>query len=89
MPSRLVTCSVLASRTAPAWEMIPDPSADTVILGRREVFFTGKVPSARCGQDLRQALFFQLKALFHLKDTPGLIPRESPRLARYMRDEAG
>jgi hypothetical protein len=40
--SRPVTCSVRVSRTAPAWETIPDPSADTVILERRAVFFTGK-----------------------------------------------
>ena len=41
---------------APASDTAPRPSADTVILGWHTVFFTGKVPSARHGQDLRPAL---------------------------------
>jgi hypothetical protein len=38
-----------------------------VILGRRAVLFTWKVPLPRRGQDLRQALFSQAKALFTCK----------------------
>ena len=36
-----VTRSVWVSSSAPAWDTIPFPSADTVILGWRAVFFTG------------------------------------------------
>ena len=43
------------------------PSADTMILGRRAVLFTWKVPSARCGLDHRQAQSSQAKALFTCK----------------------
>jgi hypothetical protein len=39
------------------------PSAGTVIFGRRAVVCTGKVPSARRGQDLQQALSAQAKAM--------------------------
>src|SRR5262249_39972174 len=56
---RPVTCSTWVSSRAPAWDTIPDPPADTMILGGRAVFFTGKVPSAGSVQDLRQALFSQ------------------------------
>ena len=41
---RPVTRSVSASSSTPAWDTIPVPSADTVILGRRAVFCTWKVP---------------------------------------------
>ena len=70
---RPVTCSTWVSSRAPAWDTIPDPSADTMTLGGRAVFFTGKVPSAGCGQDLRQALFSQFKGTFHISGPcPGL-----------------
>jgi hypothetical protein len=39
-----------------------------MILGLRAVLFTGKVPLAGCGQDLRQALFSQLKGTFSYKE---------------------
>ena len=42
--SRPVTFRTLVSRTAPDWEMIPVPSADTRIFGRAAVRFTWKVP---------------------------------------------
>ena len=48
-----VTRGVSDSRTAPAWDTRPRPSAETVILELRALFFTWKVPSARCGQDPR------------------------------------
>ena len=63
---RPVTRSVSPAADAPAWDTSPWPSADTVILGRRAVFFTWKVPSARCGQDPRQALSSQAKGTFYM-----------------------
>ena len=62
-----VTRAASASSNAPAWDTIPLPSADTVILGRRAVFFTWKVPLARRGQDLRQALSSQAKGTFYMQ----------------------
>src|SRR5439155_8995479 len=41
-------------------------SADTAILARRAVLFTWKVPSARSGQDLQQALSSQAKGTFYV-----------------------
>ena len=61
--SRPVTYSVRVSRTAPACKMIPDPSADTVILGWRAVF-AWKVPSAGDGQDLDKPYSPSSKGLF-------------------------
>ena len=76
---RPVTRIVSHSRTAPAWDTRPRPSADTVTLVLRALFFTGKVPSAGDGQDLRQALFSQFKGTFSCK-RPGLEanPRRKP-----------
>ncbi len=61
-----LTRSVWVSSTAPAWDTIPVPSADTVILGRQAVFCICKVPSAGGGQVLRQVLFSQAKGTFYM-----------------------
>jgi len=45
--ARPVTRIVSHSRTAPAWETRPRPSADTATRAARALFFTWKVPSAR------------------------------------------
>ena len=58
-----VARSVSSSSNVPAWDTSPWPSADTVILGQHGVLFTWKVPLPRRGQDLRQALFSQAKAM--------------------------
>jgi hypothetical protein len=55
------------SRTAPDWEMIPVPSADTRMFGRAAVIFTWKVPVELAWNGPRQALFSQFKALFSCK----------------------
>jgi hypothetical protein len=68
---RPVARIVSHSRTVPAWDTRPRPSADTVTLVLRALFFTGKVPSAGIEQDPRQALFFQVKGTFSCK-RPGL-----------------
>jgi hypothetical protein len=60
---RPVTRTASASSNPPAWDTSPWPSADTVILARRAVLFTCKVPSLWCGQVLRQAPSSQAKAL--------------------------
>ena len=49
----------------------------------RALFFTWKVPSARDGQDSRQALLVQVKGIFPTNDRPLLISGESPRLNCY------
>ena len=64
---RPVTRSVSHSRTAPAWDTRPLPSADTVTRAARALFFTGKVPSPGDGQDLRQALLSQFRDTFSCK----------------------
>ena len=46
---RPVTRAVSASSSIPAWDTSPVPSADTVILVRRTVFCTWKVPSGLAG----------------------------------------
>ena len=56
----------------------PRPSADTVTLELRALFFTGKVPSAGDGQDLRQTLFFQVKGAFSCNRTARANPRRRP-----------
>src|SRR5215813_10703197 len=61
---RPVTQTASSGSNVPAWETSPWPSADTVILGQRTVFFTWKVPSARRRQILQQVLSSQAKALF-------------------------
>ena len=61
---RPVTRIVSHSRTAPAWDTRPRPSADTVTWQLRALFCIWKVPSAGDGQDSRQALSFQAKGTF-------------------------
>jgi hypothetical protein len=61
---RPVTRSVSHNKTAPAWDTRPFPSADTATRLLRALLFTWKVPSARYGQDPRQALSFQAKGTF-------------------------
>lgn len=75
-----VTCSTWVSSSAPAWDTIPEPSADTMILGRHAVFFTGKVRSAGCGQDLRQALCSQFKGTFSRMRPRPTYPRRKPEV---------
>src|SRR5215813_15565608 len=57
---------------------MPWPSADTVILGQRAVLFTWKVPSARRGQDLRQAPSSQAKGTFICKRSTAADHRRKP-----------
>jgi len=64
---RPVTRIVSHSRTAPAWDTSPLPSQDTVTLVLRALLFTEKVPSARDGQDSRQALSSQVKGTFFMQ----------------------
>jgi hypothetical protein len=54
------------SRRPPAWEMISDPSTDTVILAHWAVIFSWKVPFDLARQDSRRAQFFQLKGTFYV-----------------------
>ena len=75
---RPVTRAASASSNAPAWETRPWPSADTVILGRRAVLFTWKVPSVWCGQDPRQIPSSQAKALFICKRSRSADRRRKP-----------
>ena len=77
-PPRPVTRAASASSNAPAWETRPRPSADTVILGRRAVLFTWKVPSVWCGQDPRQIPSSQAKALFICKRSRPADRRRKP-----------
>src|SRR5512132_818314 len=80
--ARPVARSVSSNSNAPAWDTIPRPSADTVILGRRTVFFTWKVPSARRGQDLRQDLSSQAKGTFYAHDAALQLFRRKPEANR-------
>ena len=64
---RPVTRIVSHSRTAPAWDTRPWPSADTATRVLRALLFTQKVPSARDGQDSRQAQSSQLKGTFFMQ----------------------
>src|SRR5215468_5513461 len=59
---------------------MPWPSADTVILGQRAVLFTWKVPSARRGQDLRQAPSSQAKGTFIYKRSTAADHRRKPEV---------
>ena len=80
--SRPVTRSVSASSNAPAWDTMPCAVSGHGDLGAAGGIFTWKVPSARRGQDPRQALFSQVKGTFyHVNDQGQPIPDESPRLA--------
>ena len=73
-----VARSVSCSRTAPACDTRPRPSADTVTLLLRALFCIGKVPSAGDGQDLRQAAVLPgHKVLFHFKSLARLISGEN------------
>ena len=86
---RPVTLNVSHSRTAPAWDTSPWPSADTATLELRALFFTWKVPSARSGQDLQQALSSQAKGTFYVYGAaPQLFRRKAEansRAALYSR----
>ena len=64
---RPVTRIVSHSKTPPACDTRPFPSEDTATLVVRALFFTQKVPSARDGQDSRQALSSQVKGTFSCK----------------------
>ena len=76
-----VTRIVSHSSTAPAWDTIPRPSADTVTRLPRALFFTWKVPSARVRTGLSTSPILPgQRHFFHLYRRPGLKPGESPRL---------
>jgi hypothetical protein len=77
---RPVTRIVSHSKTAPAWDTRPRPSADTITRAVRALLFTWKVLSARYGQDLRQAQLSQVRALFYLNCRSMPTRDESPRL---------
>jgi hypothetical protein len=76
-----VTRSVSHSRTAPAWDTRPRPSADTVTLLLRALFCIWKVPSAGNGQDLRQALSFQAKGTFSFQIVSPANSRRKPEVS--------
>jgi hypothetical protein len=63
-----VTRIVSHSSTAPAWDTSPRPSAGTRTPAERALIFTWKVPSARDGQDLRQAPSSQVKGTFSYQE---------------------
>src|SRR5262249_1082699 len=66
---------------------MPWPSADTVILGQRAVLFTWKVPSARRGQDLRQAPSSQAKGTFICKRSTAAAHRRKPEVSHVGADK--
>jgi len=78
---RPVTRIVSHSRTAPAWDTSPRPSADTATRVPRALLFTWKVPSARLRTGLSTSPILPgQRHFFHLYRRPGLKPGESPRL---------
>jgi hypothetical protein len=79
--ARPVTRIVSHSRTGPAWDIRPRPSADTATRVPRALFFTAKVPSTRCGQDSRQAQSSQVKRHFSCNRAVDAHPRRKPEVS--------
>jgi hypothetical protein len=86
---RPVTRIVSCSRTAPAWDTSPRPSADTVTRLPRALFFTLKVPSARLRIRPSTSPILPVQRHFsHLYSQSRLTPGESPRLGPLPSGEA-